>query len=133
MADRTLHYFAVGGTGCLTVEPLLHLSAAGLGPARLGIIAVEAAAVTSALGRALNLIDLYTRVRSMFCNPSEGFLRTELIRVELRQSFWSPLGDGTSSALGEQTLEMYVQRARMDGRLSNALSLLDLLFSPQQQ
>jgi hypothetical protein len=133
MPGRTLYYFAIGGTGAQSVEPLLHLCAAGLGPDRLSVILIDPDAGNPALGRALDLIDQYEHVRRSFGNPSNGFFRTELIRTDRQHSVWSPLGVGGSQATGEHTLDSYVQRARMDGESRDARELFDLLFSPAQQ
>jgi hypothetical protein len=133
MAKRTLYYFAVGGTGALSVEPLLHLCAAGLGPERLTIVLIDPDASNPALGRALALIERYERVRKAFASPSEGFFCTELLRTNRKDSVWSPLGAGDQGSMASLTLESYVQRARMDAESKDAAALFNLLFSPVQQ
>jgi hypothetical protein len=133
MSERTLYYFAIGGTGALSVEPLLHLCAAGVGPDRLGIILIDPDAANPALERALALIERYQNVRKDFGSPAEGFFRTELIRTQRQQSVWSPLGSGNDHIQGQNTLESYVQRALMEGESRDALHLFETLFSPAQR
>jgi hypothetical protein len=132
MPGRTLYYFAIGGTGALSVEPLLHLCAAGIGPDRLAVILIDPDAGSPAMGRALGLIERYDRIRRDFGNPTDGFFRTALLRTARQDSVWSPLA-GDAQGTGEQTLESFVQRARMDGESRDAVDLFDLLFSPAQQ
>lgn len=132
MNTNTLYYFAVGGTGALTVEPLLVLCAAGLGPARLGVILIDADAGNPSLARAKQLVEEYQRVREGFGNPEAGFFRTELIRMSPTESLWTPL-EGTGSGGGPATLEGYAQLQRMTGECEDAATLMNLLFSPAQQ
>src|SRR5437762_1746936 len=80
MAQRTLYYFAVGGTGALSIEPLLHLCAAGLGPERLSILIIESDAGCPAVKRALGLIEAYDRVRSGFGSPAIGSILMHALR-----------------------------------------------------
>jgi hypothetical protein len=132
MADRTLYYFAIGGTGALSVEPLLHLCAAGLGPERLAVTLIEPDAGSPALGRAITLVESYERVREAFSRPATGFFRTQLIRTQRKDSVWSPLGP-QGAGTGDYTLESYVQRTKMEDESRDALHLFELLFSPAQQ
>src|SRR5829696_1055218 len=131
-ADRTLYYFAVGGTGALTVEPLLMLCAAGIGPRKLAVSLIDADAANPALARAQALLRNYEQVREAFGNPAEGFFSTELIRTKRAESVWSPLGTEVAHG-GDQSLERFAERARMAGANRAAASLFDLLFSTEQQ
>src|SRR5215212_6288482 len=115
MSANTLYYFAAGGTGALSVEPLLHLCAAGVGPDRLAIILIDADVGSPALGRAQELIGLYDEVRRAFGRPAQGFFRTELIRTGRAESVWSPLGVGDAARLGSVALQDFVQQPRMAG------------------
>lgn len=135
----TLHYFAVGGTGALSVEPLLHMCAAGIGPKRIGIILIDADAGSPALKRARELIQLYCNVRTAFGNPDIGFFSTELIRTSRQESFWTPLSAGMPTATGavqdmsRMALETFVDFSRMTGESEDARHLFDLLFSDEQR
>ena len=133
MAANTLYYFAAGGTGALSVEPLLHLCAAGVGPDRLAVILIDADVGSPALGRAQELIGLYDEVRRAFGRPAQGFFRTELIRTSRAESVWSPLGVGDAARLGSVALQDFVQQPRMAGPTEDARVLFDLLFSREQQ
>ena len=132
MSDRTLYYFAVGGTGALSVEPLLHLCAAGLGPARLSVTLIDADAGNPALARALELLLTYTQVRELFGKPTDGFFRTEIISTK-GGGTWTPLGTGNGAVSGEVSLESFVQKALMVDSCEDARHLLDLLFSDSEQ
>src|SRR6185295_12165124 len=101
MSDRTLYYFAVGGTGALSVEPLLHLCAAGLGPDRLSVTIVDADAGNPAMSRALELLVTYRQVREMFGKPTEGFFRTEVLAPGKGGATWTPIGSGNGATSGE--------------------------------
>ena len=132
MPANTLYYFAVGGTGALSVEPLLHLCAAGLGPDRLAIVLIDPDAGSPALSRALELVESYQAARAVAGEKSVLF-RTKLIRTDKAESVWSPLSGDGGGGIGQQTLEGYVEKARMEGSCAPAGELLDLLFSRQQQ
>ncbi|HEX8452774.1 MAG TPA: hypothetical protein VF647_11800 [Longimicrobium sp.] len=133
MSTNTLYYLAVGGTGALSVEPLLALCAAGLGPARLAVMLIDADAANPAVARARELTRQYALVREAFGNPEQGFFRTALIRTAPAESVWSPLGSGSTDDVGQVTLERFTERQRMTGDCADAATLLDLLFSPGQQ
>lgn len=133
MPETTLYYFAVGGTGALTVEALLLLCAAGVGPARLSVTLIDADAANPAFARAQALLKLYDDIRRECGNPSAGFFGTALIRTSRAESVWSPTGSGEVAAAGDLTLERLVERARMTGQHEDAGILLDLLFTPEQQ
>lgn len=133
MSSNTLYFFGVGGTGALAVEPLLMLCAAGIGPPRLAVMLIDADAGNPAFARAQELIRQYNEVRDAFGHPAEGFFRTELIRTAPSESVWSPLGSGDPNEMGNLTLEKYVERARMTGETRPAATLIDVLFSPEQQ
>lgn len=133
MPSNTLYYFAVGGTGALSVEPLLMLCASGIGPSRLAIMLIDADAANPAFARAQELIRQYQSVRQAFGNPSEGFFRTELIRTGPGELAWSPLGSGGASDSGNVTLERFIESECMTGECSDAATLLDLLFSVDQR
>jgi hypothetical protein len=133
MSNRTLHYFAVGGTGALSVEPLLLLCAAGIGPSRLAVTLIDADAANPSFARAQALLKLYSEVRQAFDSPVEGFFRTELIRTKRSESVWSPLGAPGAPEAGDLSLERFVERARMAGENRDAGILFDLLFSVEQQ
>ncbi|HKG95382.1 MAG TPA: hypothetical protein VKA84_25910 [Gemmatimonadaceae bacterium] len=131
-ADKTLYYFAVGGTGALTVEPLLLLCAAGVGPRRLAVVLIDADAANPALARAQALLKNYEQVREAFGKPEQGFFSTELVRTQRSQSVWSPLGVDAAQG-GDLSLERFAERARMAGPNRAAGTLFDLLFSTEQQ
>ncbi|MDB4912403.1 MAG: hypothetical protein JWM95_47 [Gemmatimonadetes bacterium] len=134
MPGKTLYYFAVGGTGALTVEPLLILCAAGLGPPRLAITLIDADAGNPAFGRALALLKSYEEVRTSFGSPESGFFSTALIRTKRSEAVWSPLGtDEAAQGGGSTSLADFVEKARMTGEDEDAGALLDLLFSAEQQ
>src|SRR5215216_5539849 len=122
-SERTLYYFAVGGTGALTVEPLLLLCAAGIGPRRLAVVLIDADAANPALARAQALLKNYEQVREAFGKPEQGFFSTER-----SQSVWSPLGVDAAQG-GDLSLERFSERARMAGQNRAAGTLFDLLFS----
>src|SRR5437868_4187251 len=100
MPSDTLYYFAVGGTGALTVEPLILLCAAGLGPTRLAVTLIDADAANPAFARAQMLLKQYGDVRNSFGRPANGFFRTELIRTKRSESVWSPLGSADPGQAG---------------------------------
>jgi hypothetical protein len=130
--EKTLYYFAVGGTGALSVEPLLHLCAAGLGPRRLSVMLIDPDTASPAITRAERLLRLYANVRQAFGKPTDGFFSTELIRTKRSEQVWSPLGDDPAFA-ASMSLELFTERGRMVGPNQLAGTMMDLLFSIEQQ
>jgi hypothetical protein len=131
---ETLYYFAIGGTGALTVEPLLHLCAAGLGPRQLTVVLVDPDSANPAVERAIELIELYRKVRDAFGRPDAGFFRTEVSPSRQEEVLWSPIGRENAGAQGgNTTLGAYVDDTRMAETLRRAGLLFDLLYSQRQQ
>jgi hypothetical protein len=135
MSETTnLFYFAVGGTGALSVEPLVHLCAAGLGPPSLRVVIVDADSASPAVERALELLEQYRRVREAFGRPAKGFFRTDIGHTHQEEAQWSPIGKENPGADGgDTTLATYVTETRMAGSLGDARLLFDLLYSQRQQ
>lgn len=135
MAETTtLYYFAIGGTGALSVEPLVHLCAAGLGPPALRVLLIDADTASPAVERATELLQEYRRVREAFGRPAAGFFRTEITHSGPDQAHWSPIGrENPGADGGNTTLASYVTEVRMHGSLGDARLLFDLLYSQRQQ
>ena len=130
----TLYYFAIGGTGALSVEPLVHLCAAGLGPPSLRVVLIDADSASPSVERALELLKQYRQVREAFGRPAQGFFRTDISPTLPNEVHWSPIGKENPGAEGgNTTLATYVTETRMDGSLRNARLLFDLLYSKQQR
>jgi hypothetical protein len=135
MSDTTaLYYFAIGGTGALSVEPLVHLCAAGLGPPSVRVVLIDADSASPAVERAVELLEQYRRVREAFGRPGQGFFRTDIGPTRHDQVHWSPIGKENPGADGGNTsLASYVTETRMAGSLQDARLLFDLLYSGRQQ
>lgn len=129
-----LYYFAIGGTGALSVEPLVHLCAAGLGPPSVRVVLIDADSASPAVERALELLEQYRRVREAFGRPARGFFRTDITPTQQERVHWSPIGKENPGADGgNTTLSTYVTETRMGGSLADARLLFDLLYSDRQQ
>lgn len=135
MSETTaLYYFAIGGTGALSVEPLVHLCAAGLGPPSVRVVLVDADSASPSVERALELLEQYRRVREAFGRPARGFFRTDIGPTRQELAHWSPIGKENPGADGgNTTLATYVTETRMAGSLADARLLFDLLYSERQQ
>ncbi|HET7463735.1 MAG TPA: hypothetical protein VFJ82_20945 [Longimicrobium sp.] len=135
MSETTaLYYFAIGGTGALSVEPLVHLCAAGLGPPSLRVVMIDADGASPSVERALEIVKQYQRVREAFGRPAQGFFRTDIHPVRQELVHWSPIGKENPGADGgNTTLAAYVTETRMAGSLADVRLLFDLLYSEQQQ
>ncbi|HET7233902.1 MAG TPA: hypothetical protein VFJ16_28080 [Longimicrobium sp.] len=131
---NTLYYFAIGGTGALSVEPLVHLCAAGLGPPSLRVVLIDADSASPSVERALELLDQYRRVREAFGRPARGYFRTDIDPTRHDRVHWSPIGrENPGADGGNTTLSTYVTETRMAGSLEDARLLFDLLYSERQQ
>ncbi|MFL5386456.1 MAG: hypothetical protein ACJ8GN_28385 [Longimicrobiaceae bacterium] len=93
--QRSLVFFALGGSGARTLEPLLHLCALGLGPAQLRVLIVDPDQANAAVTRARRLLDQYreTRARLAEGGATDGFFRTEVLDVLPDSLLWSPIAD----------------------------------------
>jgi hypothetical protein len=95
LSGRTLTFFALGGSGIRTVEPLLHLCAMGLGPAQLRVVLVDPDQSNAAVTRTRKLMDLYRETREALAAVStpEGYFRTEVVDAVPGTLLWSPIAD----------------------------------------
>ncbi len=93
--QRSLVFFALGGSGARTLEPLLHLCALGLGPAQLRVLIVDPDQANAAVTRARRLMDQYreTRARLADAGAADGYFRTEVLDVLPDSPVWSPIAD----------------------------------------
>lgn len=93
LAQRTLTYFALGGSGIRALEPLLHLCALGLGPRRLKLLLIDPDQGNAAVTRSRQLLDLYRRTRASIADGGspEGYFRTEVIDAIGSSLVWSPV------------------------------------------
>ncbi len=96
------NYYAIGigGTGAKCIEALVHLAAAGaLPPGQLYTIFVDPDTANGSLGRAQDILKLYTTCKG----PNMQLGETDLFRNELKcaSEVWSPLSGGGTQQLGD--------------------------------
>lgn len=129
-AQRSLTYFALGGSGIRALEPLLHLCALGLGPRQLNVVMIDPDQSNAAVDRSKSLLDLYCRIRGALLREgslAEGYFRTEVKDVVGQSVLWSPIAD-------EDNQQSAVFQSRVDRPLMNGPSkalgeLFDLLYA----
>ena len=95
LQERTLTFFALGGSGARTIEPLLHLCAMGLGPLKLRIVIIDPDQSNAGVTRARRLMELYRRVRELVGEGGApaGYFRTEILDPIKDTLVWSPVAD----------------------------------------
>jgi hypothetical protein len=128
--NRSLTYFALGGSGIRALEPLLHLCALGLGPRQLGVILIDPDQSNAAVTRSRALLDLYRRTRQAITSgaaPTDGYFRTELIDAVPGTLLWSPIADDEHMANSQFAAR--VDRPLMNGGADRLGKLFDLLYS----
>lgn len=134
LRDRTLTLFAVGGSGNLSVLPLLHLCALGLGPRRLKLVLIDPDQSNSSVSRARALMDLYMKTREQMRagGSPEGYFRTELIDGLGGQVVWSPIEN--DDHLPNASFESRVDESLMNGADTKPIGyLFNLLYARQLQ
>ncbi len=125
--QRTLVYFALGGSGARALEPLLHLCALGLGPAQLRVLLVDPDQANAAVTRARRLIDLYrlARERLSSAGAADGFFRTEVLDILPDSPVWSPIAD--DDFLPDTRFASSVDRQVMEAGAPDVGTIFDLL------
>lgn len=126
----SLNYFALGGSGIRTLEPLLHLCALGLGPRQLAVVLIDPDQSNAAVTRTRELLDIYRRVRTALSRdgaPEDGYFRTEVVDVLEGEVLWSPITD--DEHLQDGAFSARLDRALMSGQAENLGLLFDLLFA----
>jgi hypothetical protein len=134
MAGRTLTYFALGGSGIRSVEPLLHLCALGLGPAQLRLVLIDPDEANAAVTRTSRLIDLYRSTWKALkaAGTPEGYFRTEVVNAVPGTLLWSPIAD--DKKLPDARFAARVDASLMHGQRTAALGhVFDLLFASRVQ
>jgi hypothetical protein len=125
--QRSLTYFALGGSGARALEPLLHLCALGLGPAQLRVLLVDPDQANAAVTRASRLMDQYRAVRARLAaaGAAGGFFRTEVLNVLPESPVWSPIAD--DEFLPDTRFVSSVDRQVMEAGVPDLGVLFDLL------
>lgn len=121
----------IGGTGARCVESFLHMAAAGLGPGEFRVGLVDQDASNGNVARTRKTLDRYISLRRTLRRegrdrlaPQSAFLAAAADRIG--DTVWTPrLPDG------EQTLDIFLQRGRMQDQ-PELRSLLDSLYSPDE-
>jgi hypothetical protein len=134
LGRRTLNFFALGGSGVRTLEPLLHLCAMGLGPHRLRVIVIDPDQSNAAVIRARQLLDQYRATRAALGSGGSlsGYFRTEVVDAVADKLLWSPIAD--DQHLPDTRFRARVDRALMDGDRTRVLGdLFDLLYGKRVQ
>lgn len=129
-ARHSLTFFALGGSGIRTLEPLLHLCALGLGPRQLKVVLIDPDQSNAAVARSRGLMDLYRRVREEVARdgvPEDGYFRTEVLDALGGGSvLWSPIAE-EANAPGA-VFAARADRDLMTGSAAPLGSLFDLLY-----
>lgn len=125
--QRSLVYFALGGSGARALEPMLHLCALGLGPGQLRVLLVDPDQANAAITRARRLMDQYRAVRTHLAaaGATGGFFRTEVLDVLPGEAVWSPIGD--DDYLPDTRFAASVDRQVMEAGAPDLGTLFDLL------
>jgi hypothetical protein len=125
--QRSLVYFALGGSGARALEPLLHLCALGLGPAQLRVLLVDPDQDNAAVTRARRLMDLYrdARARLAAAGAAGEFFRTEVLDILPESPVWSPIAD--DEFLPDTRFASSVDRQVMEAGAPDLGTLFDLL------
>jgi hypothetical protein len=125
--QRSLVFFALGGSGARTLEPLLHLCALGLGPAQLRVLIIDPDQANAAVTRARRLLDQYreTRARLADAGAADGFFRTDVLDVLPDSLLWSPIAD--DEFLPDTRFAASVDRQVMASGAPDLATLYDLL------
>jgi hypothetical protein len=128
-AGRTLTFFALGGSGIRSVEPLLHLCALGLGPRQLRLVLIDPDQSNAAIKQTRALVDLYQQTRNLLGAGGSlpGFFRTEVVDAVAGIPVWSPIADDDD--LPDARFATRVDRALMRGRDAPLGHLFDLLYA----
>jgi hypothetical protein len=125
-----LTFFALGGSGARTVEPLLHLCAMGLGPRRLRLVIIDPDQANAGVTRARQLLDLYRQTRQELGGGTllPGYFRTEILDPVAHTLVWSPIAD--DEHLPSARFAARVDRPAMEGsRTAGLAHLHDVLFA----
>ncbi len=133
LRDRTVTFFALGGSGARAVEPLLHLCAMGLGPLRLRIVIIDPDQANAAVTRARHLMDLYRTVRRLVAGGSApaGYFRTELLDPVSDTLVWSPILD--EQFLPSNKFAVRAGRTEMERGATVLGEAFDLLYADRLQ
>jgi len=75
---RMMTLIAAGGSGIQVLEAVLHLCAAGAGPDRLRVFAIDPDSANGNLDRVRQLITLYSKCQSAFAGDGQPFFQTTL-------------------------------------------------------
>src|SRR4051812_15017938 len=129
LASRSLTFFAIGGSGVRALEPLLHLSALGLGPRQLKVVLIDPDQSNASVSRTRDLMDLYRKTREALTSghaPGAGYFRTEVTDA-VGQLVWSPIADDEHMQNAE--FGARVDRPLMRGNSAPLAEIFDLLFS----
>jgi hypothetical protein len=127
--QRSLVFFALGGSGARTLEPLLHLCALGLGPAQLRVLIVDPDQANAAVTRTRTLLDQYRKTRALLAEAgaADGFFRTEVVDLLPDSLLWSPIAD--DEFLPDTRFAASVDRQVMASGAPSLGTLFDLLNS----
>jgi len=131
--QRSLVFFALGGSGARALEPLLHLCALGLGPAQLRILLVDPDQANAAITRARRLTDQYRETRRLLADAgaADDFFRTEVLDILPESPVWSPIaGD---DFLPDTRFASSVDRPVMTSGAPDLATLFDLLNARRVQ
>src|SRR5690348_13588398 len=129
-AQRSLTYFALGGSGIRALEPLLHLCALGLGPRQLNVVLIDPDQSNAAIERTKTRLRLYQRIRSALLEdgaPADGYFRTEIKDVVGQSVVWSPIADDATQQ--SCVFQSRVDRPLMNGSSKQLGQLFDLLYA----
>lgn len=132
-AAKTLTYFAIGGSGARSLEPMLHLCALGLGPRRLKVVIIDPDQSNAAVTRSRQLMDLYRQTREALLagkSPEDGYFRTEVTDAVGTTPVWSPIAD--DEHLDNSMFRARIDRSLMTGNAAPLGEVFDLLFSNRQ-
>jgi len=117
---------SIGGTGAKSIEALVHLCAAGLGPNNLHIFFVDPDRANGNLSRTRSLIKNYSEIRQHFKSNDDGsaqpFFKTEITLSD--PDTWTII-----DVQGEDTLKKYINYQTLP-RASQ--DLVNILFSEEE-
>ena len=132
---KMMTLIAAGGSGIRILEAVLHLCAAGVGPERLRVFAIDPDSANGNVDRVRQLVSLYCKCQSAFAadaQPSDArhtaqyqpFFQTKLDLLDGPQGLrvWSPV----------QGNQQFRQLLNYDGLRSDQKDVVDLLFTSEE-
>lgn len=124
---QPLSVIAIGGSGALCLESLVHLCAMGQGPSHMVAIMIDADGSNKTVERVNQTLAQYVKIRSSLdANYKEGFFKTQ-ITLPKGKSFWSPFENLNRDIQPELGSIIQAHKIRKDGKY-----FLDLLFTDKQ-